>query len=440
MNTVLGIRVLLMLALGFWGLGYAQNLVRVEMREKILSFTPLQKAKGYELRVLGDAGVYFERAFPAVSVPFFEPFDAQGEVLPDGAYRYELRVLTSGPPEEKEKSSVLVGEFLVKAGAIAHPDPILGTAVALETYNLFPWHGGRLGMGTATPDPGTQLHLSSSDFPAIRMEHRGETLAKGLTWDLRMNQAGLLLQNRMVGKLTEPVFFSNGAPDDSFHLSPSGAIGIGTDSPTAQMDIQSTGSGDVVRLRNHANLKKRRNVLTLENHGEVAFQMVMQPTGDIWSFLVREEDFLISRNGSRAEELRITENGTLYTHGSINPKSDRAAKHNFEAVEPSQILNALKGMPIQSWVYKDDSTGARHLGPTSQDFHAAFSLGEDDGSISVLDSTGVALVAIQALEARLAAKEQEVEMLRERNDSLAQRLESLEAKMVQILEKSPLEK
>ncbi len=43
---------------------------------------------------------------------------------------------------------------------------------------------------------------------------------------------------------------------------------------------------------------------------------------------------------------------------------------------------------------------ARHLGPTAQDFYAAFGLGDSDTSIPTVDIDGVNMLAIQALEAR----------------------------------------
>ena len=46
----------------------------------------------------------------------------------------------------------------------------------------------------------------------------------------------------------------------------------------------------------------------------------------------------------------------------------------------------------------------RHLGPTAQDFRAAFGLGHNDTTISSVDAPGVALAAIQGLNAKLEAR------------------------------------
>jgi ketosteroid isomerase-like protein len=42
-----------------------------------------------------------------------------------------------------------------------------------------------------------------------------------------------------------------------------------------------------------------------------------------------------------------------------------------------------------------------HFGPTAQDFYAAFELGDSDLAIGLQDADGVALAAIQGLNAKL---------------------------------------
>ena len=45
-----------------------------------------------------------------------------------------------------------------------------------------------------------------------------------------------------------------------------------------------------------------------------------------------------------------------------------------------------------------------HMGPMSQDFHAAFGVGEDDRHITQVDEGGVALVGIQGLNQKVEEK------------------------------------
>jgi hypothetical protein len=66
-------------------------------------------------------------------------------------------------------------------------------------------------------------------------------------------------------------------------------------------------------------------------------------------------------------------------------------------VDRSRLLSRLARVPISSWSYKSQQPSIRHLGPTAQDFRAAFGLGEDARHIDTIDSEGVALAAIQGL-------------------------------------------
>ncbi len=87
--------------------------------------------------------------------------------------------------------------------------------------------------------------------------------------------------------------------------------------------------------------------------------------------------------------------------GSWNSLSDRNMKENFADVDAVAVLERIAAMPIQSWNYKTQAPAIRHLGPTAQDFRAAFGLGENDTTINTVDADGAALVAIQGLHTLL---------------------------------------
>jgi hypothetical protein len=69
-------------------------------------------------------------------------------------------------------------------------------------------------------------------------------------------------------------------------------------------------------------------------------------------------------------------------------------------VDSEDLLAKIAGIPIQSWSYINEGAHVRHLGPTAQDFHAAFGLGSGDTTIGTVDIAGVNMLAVQALENR----------------------------------------
>jgi hypothetical protein len=129
--------------------------------------------------------------------------------------------------------------------------------------------------------------------------------------------------------------------------------------------------------------------------------------------------------------------GNVYASGavfsnSVDLVSDRNAKEDFMALNPQTVLDKVARLPITEWNYKT-TRNMEHIGPMAQDFHAAFGLnGADDKHISVVDEGGVALAAIQGLDQKLNAKDAEIQNLKQQNDSLAERLNELEATVKQL--------
>jgi hypothetical protein len=95
--------------------------------------------------------------------------------------------------------------------------------------------------------------------------------------------------------------------------------------------------------------------------------------------------------------------------------SDRNLKEHFQTLDLRDVLGRVVAMPVTSWTVIGHPD-RRHIGPVAQDFHATFGLGDakDDTHIDIGDSQGVALAAIQGLNAKVD----------EQNSLLQSRLES----------------
>jgi len=110
--------------------------------------------------------------------------------------------------------------------------------------------------------------------------------------------------------------------------------------------------------------------------------------------------------------------------------SDRDAKENYVAADGQDILRRLVSMPLYSWSFKGADPSIRSLGPTAQDFYAAFGLGQDNRMIANLNLEGVALAAIQGLYRELIEKGREIERLQgtiAEIEHLRRRLDDLES-------------
>ena len=102
-----------------------------------------------------------------------------------------------------------------------------------------------------------------------------------------------------------------------------------------------------------------------------------------------------------------------YPGGIWQDNSDVEKKEAFADIDREEVLETLAALPIRSWRYKGESDDIRHVGPTAQDFMAAFRLGEDEKTIGGVDAQGIALAAIQGLHEKVRAQAREIAELRE---------------------------
>jgi hypothetical protein len=120
--------------------------------------------------------------------------------------------------------------------------------------------------------------------------------------------------------------------------------------------------------------------------------------------------------------------GSCFTCCELFP-SDRNIKANFEPVRGEDVLDRLASIPITRWNYTSDGPDVRHIGPMAQDFRAAFGLGSTDKAIAVVDSSGIALAAIQALNQKVESLASESAKLREENRELRAKVQQLAGRL-----------
>jgi hypothetical protein len=133
---------------------------------------------------------------------------------------------------------------------------------------------------------------------------------------------------------------------------------------------------------------------------------------------------------SNAGRLIDTSTGAHLTTGGVwTNDSDREAKENFAPVDGQAVLARLAAVPIQTWNYKAEDPAVRRMGPTAQDFYAAFGLGEGKRHISTIDADGVALAAIQGLYEQVQEQAARIQALEAENARMQQVLEDLSVRL-----------
>ncbi|MCV2891188.1 tail fiber domain-containing protein [Ruegeria aquimaris] len=295
--------------------------------------------------------------------------------------------------------------FTIEAGAPSH--------------SLYVDDGGRIGLGTSTPV--VEAHIVDGDTPTLRLEQDGSSGFNAQTWDVAGNETNFFVRDATNGSLL-PFKIRPSAPTNSLYVNTNGDIGLGTASPDAAMEIART-TGNAAALLELSN--NGGSFITLENtttgnswfftHENAAggrFIIVRQDGTDNGMFLSADGTFQVGGNGSAGNGMVLASNGNLTIGGSLTQNSDKDSKMAITAVDQRDILGKVMTLPITSWTYKTEAeTGVRHIGPMAQDFYAAFGTGADETGISTIDTSGVALAAIQALAEQNAALQERIDAL-----------------------------
>lgn len=102
------------------------------------------------------------------------------------------------------------------------------------TNSIFVDSTGRLGLRTATPV--LDVHVSTSNTPAIRLEQTSAGGFTAQTWDIAGNEANFFVRD-VTGGSRLPFRVRPGAPTSSVDISASGDVGIGTASPDEKLHV-----------------------------------------------------------------------------------------------------------------------------------------------------------------------------------------------------------
>ncbi|RMH15512.1 MAG: hypothetical protein D6696_20480 [Acidobacteria bacterium] len=316
------------------------------------------------------------------------------------------------------------------------------------SHSLYVDDGGRIGFGTSTPV--VELHVVDGDTPTLRLEQDGSSGFTPQTFDVAANETNFFIRDATNGS-TLPFRIRPGAPTSAIDVAGSGDVGIGTSSPGAELHVRRTDANRVeLRLESAAASNQAAAVRMINAAATWEFQtdtsgnllwrdvtpnvnpVVIEPNTSpaAGESVIRVESS--NRVGINVGNNQATEalyvDGNIFATGTITPMSDATMKEDFAAVDYDDVLAAVAELNISTWAYKTEP-GVRHMGPTLQDFRAAFSeLGKPESrGIATADLDGVALAAIKALHQKLQQRDAEIEALRQQMAELQSTLQALAA-------------
>lgn len=293
--------------------------------------------------------------------------------------------------------------FLIEAGA--------------TTSSIYVDSTGRVGFRTSTPV--LDLHVKTSNTPAIRLEQDNTGGFTAQTWDIAGNEANFFVRD-VTGGSKLPFRIRPGAPTSSIDISAVGAVGIGTGSPNSNAKLDVSGairlpgaanpttdnaawqwnesgvgyvfqSGGSIRFRTGATTADR---ITATSAGDVGINC-NTPTADFVIFGTSN----CSGSGST-----INAGATQFT-----ATSSRYIKENLEPIAVPDLLDRIAKVNVYEY---DFISGPKdRVGLMAEDFHQVFGRGSD----KVIDGNEVQMALWMA-----------VQQLTAQNRELQERLNALE--------------
>ncbi|MBV7333605.1 tail fiber domain-containing protein [Chloroflexi bacterium TSY] len=207
---------------------------------------------------------------------------------------------------------------------------------------------------------------------------------------------------------------SNPVAGDALRVSTNSAQGIGihrTGDPSLRLNfVHDNDNNEAVRaasvhgLRTHSAVGGEAADLTFDTKG-VSDPYVIE------RMRITSAGYVGIGQSNPQHPLHMASGAHVTAGGVWTNASDRNLKENFEPVDGHEVLAKLAELSVTRWNYRDEDASIKHIGPMAQDFHAAFGLGADDKHIGTVDTDGVLIAAIQALQERIDQLEAQLEAL-----------------------------
>jgi hypothetical protein len=299
------------------------------------------------------------------------------------------------------------------------------------TNSLFVASTGKVGLGNSSPV--LNLHITTTDTPAIRQEQTSGGGFTAQTWDIGANEANWFVRD-VTGGSRLPLRIRPGAPTSSIDISNTGNVGVGTASPVALLDVRGANAHAYVGSNTTDYIGAAQTGYGATNGTEKLFFAIQTGLTFLGSVSSTNLSF-ITNNQTRATitnagnfgigtpspgaQLVVANGGTTSSlnagDAQFTVASSRTFKENIEPVETCNILDKIENVPVVTYDFRNNGPKDR-IGLIAEDFHQIFGRG-DDKHINGQEVQMALWLAVQQLTAQ--------------NKQLQERLNTLESQLKQ---------
>jgi hypothetical protein len=271
---------------------------------------------------------------------------------------------------------------------------------------------GNVGIGTTSPT--SLLHLQSASSPSIRLVDTTNT-----------NILLVYAQNSdsHIGTYSNhPLVFDTNSTE-RMRINSSGAVGIGTNSPTARLDIltnSASGDNSIDRhVRFRADNGEQRFNFFVGRSGNSANLSIYNSSEVIGAFISSDNDSYFNGGdvgiNDTSPSYKLDVNGTIRATGDVIAYSDRRVKDNIETIENGlEKVTKLRGVSYTRNDIEDDTTKIGVIAQEVLEVLPEVVKQDDRGkySVSYGNMAGVFIEAIKELKAEVDSLKQEIKELK----------------------------
>jgi Chaperone of endosialidase len=241
-----------------------------------------------------------------------------------------------------------------------------------STNSIFVDSTGRVGFRTSTPV--LDLHVATSNTPAIRLEQNNSGGFTAQTWDIGANEANFFVRD-VTGGSRLPLRIRPGAPTSSVDISADGDVGIGTASPDVRLDVTTDSATTGVIRMTSTSATGFPGLEIFNESGTQTGYFGGENTGDtIRINAIANNPFVILTNST--ERIRFpapggnvitAANGAFLSAGGVwTNASSRELKQDVAELSAEQAVGTLKSLSPVTYAYKADPN-EHHVGFIAED-------------------------------------------------------------------------
>lgn len=209
---------------------------------------------------------------------------------------------------------------------------------------------GRLGVGTSTPF--VEIHTADGDSPTLRLDQDGSSGWTPQIWDLTGNETNFFIRDVTNGSKL-PFRIQPNTPSSTLCLKSEGKVGIGTWSPTAKLELETTGEDSDFLLHRTDGVE---GVLS----AKVDALIVGSKTNHFLDFVINDSPKMTIDTGgnvgigTRQPLERLHVQGNAFVSGNLELGSSREHKENIQPLEEQEAMDTLKALRPVRFNYRID--------------------------------------------------------------------------------------